>query len=40
MALIETASGLLTGRYTGTDMPAPEEYGEISEAPKVDAYCV
>ena len=22
----ETANGLLTGRYTGTDMPAPVEY--------------
>jgi len=34
LALAETANGLLTERYTGTDMPAPVEYddGGVCEA--------
>jgi len=40
LALAETANGFLTGRYTGTDMPAPVEYDDIVEAPKTDAFCV
>jgi len=39
-ALAETANGLLTGRYTGTDMPAPVEYDDIVEAQQTDAFCV
>ena len=31
LALAETANGFLTGRYTGTDMPAPVEYDDIVE---------
>jgi len=38
--LAETANGLLTGRYTGTDMPAPVEYDDIVEAQQTDAFCV
>jgi len=40
LALAETANGLLTGRYTGTDMPAPVEYDDIEEAQQTDAFCV
>jgi len=40
LALAETANGLLTGRYTGTDMPAPVEYDDIVEAQKTDAFSV
>jgi len=40
LALSETANGLLTGRYTGTDMPAPVEYDDIVEAQQTDAFCV
>jgi len=40
LALAETANGLLTGRYTGTDMPAPVEYDDIVEAQQTDAFCV
>jgi len=39
-ALAETANGFLTGRYTGTDMPAPVEYDDIVEAQQTDAFCV
>jgi len=40
LALAETANGLLTGRYTGTYMPAPVEYDDIVEAQQTDAFCV
>lgn len=40
LALAETANGLLPGRYTGTDMPAPVEYDDIVEAQQTDAFCV
>jgi len=40
LALAETANGLLTGRYTGTDMPAPVEYDDIVETHQTDAFCV
>jgi len=40
LTLSETANGLLTGRYTGTDIPAPVEYDDIVEAQKTDAFCV
>jgi len=40
LALAETANGLLTGRYTGTDMPAPLEYDDIVEAQPTNAFCV
>jgi len=40
LALAETANGLLTGRYTGTDMPAPVEYDDIVEAQQTDAFRV
>jgi len=40
LALAETANGLLTGRYTGTDKPAPVDYDEIVEAQQTDAFCV
>ena len=36
LALAETANGLLTGRYTGTDMPAPVKYDDIVEAQQTD----
>jgi len=39
-ALAETANGLLTGKYTGTDMPAPVEYADIVETQQTDAFCV
>jgi len=38
LALAETANGLLTGRYTGTDMPAPVEYDDIVESQQTDAF--
>jgi len=38
--LAETANGLLTGRYTGTEMLAPVEYDDIVEAQQTDDYCV
>jgi len=40
VALAETANGLLTGIYTGTDMPAPVEYDDIVDAEKNDKFCV
>jgi len=40
LALDETANGLLTGRYTGANMPAPVEYDEIVEAQKTHDFCV
>ena len=39
-ALAETANGLLTGRYTGTDVPAPVEYDDIVEVQHTNAFCV
>jgi len=40
LALAETANGLLTGRYTGTDMPALVEYDDIVKDQQTDAFCV
>jgi len=40
LALAETANGLLTRRYTGTDMPARVKYDDIVEAQQTDAFCV
>ena len=40
LALAETANGMLTGRYTGTDMPAPVSYDDIVAAQQTDAFCV
>jgi len=40
LALAETANGLLTGRYTGSDMPAPIEYDDIVAAQQTDAFYV
>jgi len=40
LALVETANGLLTGRFTGTDLPAPVEYDDMVEAQQTDAFCV
>ena len=40
LKLAETANGLLTGRYTGTDMPSPVEYDDIVEAQQTDKFCV
>jgi len=40
LALAETANGLPTGRYTGTNIPAPDEYDDIVEAQQTDALCV
>jgi len=40
LALAETANGLLTGRFTGTDLPAPVEYAGIVKAQQTDAFCV
>jgi len=40
LALGETADGLLTGRYTGTDIPPPVEYDDIMEAQQTNALCV
>jgi len=36
----ETANGLRTGRYTGTDTPAPVERDDVVEAQQTDDYCV
>jgi len=38
LALAETANGLSTARYTGTDMPAPVEFGDIVEAQQSDGF--
>ena len=38
--MAETANGLLTGRYTGTDRSAPVEYDDIVEAQETDEFCV
>jgi len=38
--LAETANGLMTGRYTGTDTPEPVEFDDVVEAQQTDAFCV
>jgi len=38
LALAETANGILTGRYTGTDMPAPVECDDVVKAQQIDAF--
>jgi len=40
LALAKRAGDLLTGRYTGTDMPAPVESDDIVEAHQTDAFCI
>jgi len=40
LALAYTANGVLTGRYTGTDMPAPVEYDDIVETQLTGEFCV
>jgi len=40
LAWAKTANGFLTGRFTGTEMPAPVEYDDIVEAQQTDAFCV
>jgi len=40
LALAETANGLRTGRYTGTDTPEPVEFDDVVEAKQTDDYCV
>jgi len=36
----DTANGLMTGRYTGTDTPKPVEFDDVVEAQQMDDYCV
>jgi len=40
ISLAETANGLLTGRYTGTEMPAPVNYGDMVEAQQTEDFCL
>jgi len=40
LALAETANGLRTGRYTGTDTLEPVEFDDVVEAQQTDDYCV
>ena len=40
LELAETANGLRTGRYTGTDTPEPVEFDDVVEAQQTDDYCV
>jgi len=40
LALAETANGLRTGTYTGTDKPEPVEFGDVVEAQQTDDFCV
>jgi len=40
LALTETANGLRTGRYTGTDTPEPVEFDDVAEAQQTDDNCV
>jgi len=40
LALAETANGVRTGRYTGTDTPEPVEFYDVVEAHQTDDYCV
>jgi len=39
LTLAETANGLRTGRYTGTDTPKPVEFDDVVEAQQADDYC-
>jgi len=38
--LAETANGLRTGRFSGTDTPEPVEFDDVVEAQQTDDYCV
>jgi len=40
LALAETANGLRTGSFTGTDTPESVEVAEVVEAQQTDDYCV
>jgi len=40
LALAQTANGLRTGRYTGTDTPEPVGIDDVVEAQQTDDYCV
>jgi len=40
LALTETANGLRTGRYTGTNTPEPVGYDDFVEAQQTDDFCV
>jgi len=40
LALAETANGLRTGRYTGTNTPEPVGYDDVVEAQQTDDFCV
>jgi len=40
LALAETANGLRTGRYTGTDTPEPVGFDDVVEAQQTDDFCV
>jgi len=40
LALAETANGLRTGRYTGTDTPEPVAFDDVFEAQQTDDYSV
>jgi len=40
LALAETANGLKTGRYTGTDTPELVEFDDVVEAQQTDDFCV
>jgi len=40
LALAETANGLRTGRYTGTETPEPAEFDKVVEAQQSDDYSV
>jgi len=40
LALAETANGLRTGRYMGTDTSEPVEFEDVVEAQQTDDYCV
>jgi len=40
LALAETANGLRTGRYAGTDTPEPVEFDDVVEAQQTVDYCV
>ena len=40
LALAETANGLTTGKYTGTDTPEPVEFDDVVKAQQTDDFCV
>jgi len=40
LELAETANGLRTGRYIGTDTPEPVEFDDVVEAQETDDFCV